>query len=137
MSERGDTSMLSFFGAARAWEERLESALGGVGLSIAKLKVLTELVHSDEPLPLGELASRLSCVRSNMTQLIDRLEADGLVHRVHDANDRRSVRAAITTTGEERQAAGAEEMTRIAAEFAEQLSSTERASLTRILSTLG
>ena len=31
----------------------------------------------DEPLPLSQLAERCSCVRSNITQLVDRLEADG------------------------------------------------------------
>jgi DNA-binding MarR family transcriptional regulator len=50
-------------------------------------------------LPLGELAGRLSCVKSNVTQLIDRLEADGLVSRTADPNDRRSRLAVLTAAG--------------------------------------
>ncbi len=128
--------MLSLFGAAHMWEDRLESALAAVGLSVAKLGVLTQLIDATEPLPLSELAARLSCVRSNMTQLVDRLESEGLVRRVHDAADRRSVRAAVTRLGEERQAAGAAELARIGAEFAEQLSPLDRGTLGKALSTL-
>jgi DNA-binding MarR family transcriptional regulator len=85
----------------------MEAALGEAGLSGAKFSVLSELVRSGEALPLSELAARLACVRSNMTQLVDRLEADGLVHRVADPNDRRSVKAQITEEGQRRQADGA------------------------------
>ena len=35
-----------------------------------------------------------------MTQLVDRLEADGLVRRVADPTDRRSVKAEITDEGQ-------------------------------------
>jgi DNA-binding MarR family transcriptional regulator len=41
----------------------------------------------------------LSCVKSNVTQLIDRLEADGLVSRASDPNDRRSRIAVLTDAG--------------------------------------
>jgi DNA-binding MarR family transcriptional regulator len=46
----------------------------------------------------------MACVRSNMTQLIDRLEADKLVRRVDDPGDRRSIRAELTKEGRERYA---------------------------------
>ena len=122
--------------AARAQEERLEGALGEVGLSSPRLSVLTELVRSTSPLPLSELAARLSCVRSNITQLVDRLEADGLVRRVHDATDRRSIRAEITASGRERQAAGVERLERVQAEFAERLSGVDGSALQEVLSAL-
>ena len=88
--------------AAREVEARLESALGGVGLSLAKFGVLARLMEAGEPLPLGSLAERCSCVRSNMTQLMDRLEAERLVERVQEPKDRRSVLAALTEAGRER-----------------------------------
>jgi DNA-binding MarR family transcriptional regulator len=128
--------MWSLLEAARAQEERLEGALGEVGLSSPRLSVLTELVKSTSPLPLSELAARLSCVRSNITQLVDRLEADGLVRRVHDATDRRSIRAEITPSGRERQAAGAERLERVQAEFAERLSGVDGSALQEVLSAL-
>jgi len=99
--------MWSLLQAAHAIEGRLEQALGEVGLSGAKLAALTQLVEAGEPISLGELAAQCACVRSNITQLVDRLEADKLVRRVDDLADRRSLRAAITPLGRERQAAGA------------------------------
>jgi DNA-binding MarR family transcriptional regulator len=45
-------------------------------------------------------------VRSNITQLVDRLEAEKLVTRSDDPRDRRSVRAELTAKGRERHAAG-------------------------------
>jgi DNA-binding MarR family transcriptional regulator len=86
---------------------RLEAALEPVGLSLAKFGVLSKLVAAGEPLPLSTLAERSACVRSNITQLVDRLEADKLVTRVDDPHDRRLVRAALTAEGRSRHAAGA------------------------------
>jgi len=79
--------------AAHRVEARLEEALAGVGLSIAKFEPLSVLVREDRPVSLSELAEKLTCVRSNVTQLVDRLEADGLVKRAADPADRRAVRA--------------------------------------------
>src|SRR5689334_8920406 len=93
------THLMSILETAHALEDRLEKALGEAGLSSAKFSVLSELVRSQKPLALSELASRLSCVRSNMTQLVDRLEAEGLVRRVACPTDRRSINAQITEEG--------------------------------------
>jgi DNA-binding MarR family transcriptional regulator len=88
-------------------ESRLESALEPVGLSVAKFRALAQLVGVEEGLPLSTLAERCACVRSNITQLVDRLEAEGLVQRAVDPHDRRSVRAELTPLGRSRHAAGA------------------------------
>jgi DNA-binding MarR family transcriptional regulator len=85
--------------AARTLETRLEQALSPLQLSLAKFGVLRCLVHEERPLPLSAIAQRQKCVRSNMTQLTDRLEADGLVRRVDDPNDRRAVLAEPTAAG--------------------------------------
>ncbi len=85
--------------AAQEVEARVERALGEVGLSLAKAKLLRHLHRSKDAIPLGELAEKNSCVKSNVTQLMDRMEAEGLVRRVPDPMDRRSVRAQITPEG--------------------------------------
>lgn len=85
--------------AARVVEARAEGALAGVGLSLAKLGALRHLVMAAEPLTLSSLAERHCCGKSNITQLIDRLEGDGLVARVHDPSDRRTIRAELTAAG--------------------------------------
>jgi DNA-binding MarR family transcriptional regulator len=76
-----------------------------MGLSLAKMGALHTLVEADGPIPLGQLAERLCCVKSNVTQLVDRLEAELLVRRVPDPADRRSVRAEVTSEGRARYAA--------------------------------
>ncbi len=83
--------------AADVAQAHVESKLSGLGLSLPKLAALSVLRDAGESLPLGHLAARLSCVKSNITQLVDRLEADGLVSRAPDPNDRRS-RLAVTTS---------------------------------------
>ena len=85
--------------AARAVEARAEGALGEVGLSLAMLGALRHLVLAAEPLTLSQLAERHCCGKSNVTQLVDRLEADGFVARESDPEDRRTVRATVTPDG--------------------------------------
>jgi DNA-binding MarR family transcriptional regulator len=99
--------LLGLLQAARSVQDRLESTLEAIGLSCAKYQALDALVQAGEPLALSELAGCLKCVRSNVTQLADRLEADGLVRRVDDPSDRRAIRAVVTPLGIERHAAGA------------------------------
>ena len=85
--------------AARAVEARAEGALAEVGLSLAKLGALRHLILAAEPLTLSALAERHCCGKSNVTQLVDRLEADGYVMRENDLGDRRTVRATVTPAG--------------------------------------
>ena len=85
--------------AARAVEARAEGALGEIGLSLAKLGALRHLVLATEPLTLSQLAERHCCGKSNVTQLVDRLEGDGLVARESDPEDRRTIRAMVTQAG--------------------------------------
>ena len=87
-------------------EKRLEEALDKVDLSGPKFGALSKLMEAGESLTLSELAEQMTCVRSNVTQLIDRLEADGLVQREEDPHDRRGVRASITPLGREKYTAG-------------------------------
>ncbi|MBI3802984.1 MAG: MarR family transcriptional regulator [Nitrospirae bacterium] len=110
-------------------ERRLEEALSQVGLSLPKYGALTQLMKAGEPLPLSELAAQMTCVRSNITQLVDRLEADGLVLRVEDPKDRRSIRAAVTKLGRERQAAGARRVGAIKDEVAKAFSEVDSKTL--------
>src|SRR5258708_13562383 len=92
--------------AAHRVESRLEEALAGVGLSIAKFETLSVLVSQDRPISLSELAAKLVCVKSNVTQLFDRLETERLLKRANDPADRVPVRAEVTALGRKRQAAG-------------------------------
>src|SRR5688572_32560262 len=90
---------LSLLHAASAAEGAVEAKLNAIGLSLPKLLALTALREAGESLPLGQLAERLSCVKSNITQLVDRLEADGFVKRLADPADRRTRLAVLTGAG--------------------------------------
>ena len=96
-SER--TGLFAVLHTSSVLESRVEAKLSEIGLSLAKLAALHRLSEAGESLPLGQLAERLSCVKSNVTQLVDRLEADGLVARAADPNDRRSRLAVLTDAG--------------------------------------
>lgn len=109
--------MFTLLGAASSVHSFVEDRLSVVGLSIPKLAALQRLVDAGDSLPLGQLADRLACVKSNVTQLIDRLEADGLVTRAPDPNDKRSRLAVITEAGRTAQREGA----RVQHEVEEQL----------------
>lgn len=98
-SKPGCALTLLLLDAARAVEARAEMALSEVGLSLAKLGALRHLVLAAQPLALSQLAERHCCGKSNVTQLVDRLAADGFVTRVPDPDDRRSVRAEVTHDG--------------------------------------
>ena len=80
-------------------ENRIDDLLGNVDLSATKMLSLRYMEQAEEPLPLGQLASSLAFVKSNMTQLADHLEADHLVERVPDVNDRRSKLLKLTDEG--------------------------------------
>lgn len=134
----GVTTDLTFslLGASQAVEGRIESSLSPLGLSLAKLNVLSTLVGSNSPLTLGELAQRLACVRSNVTQLVDRLESDGLVRRESDPADRRSIRAVITDAGRDREKAGSIALSIVQDEISQVLSGFDVAHIERALSAL-
>ena len=102
------TGLFAVLHASSVLESRAEARLSVVGLSLAKLAALRCLTQAGESIPLGQLAERLACVKSNVTQLVDRLEADGLVSRTSDPNDRRSRLAVLTESGRAAYSKGSE-----------------------------
>ena len=108
--------------AAGNAESHIESRLSTIGLSLPK--------------PLGQLADRLACVKSNVTQLVDRLEIDGLVSRAPDPNDRRSRLAVITEAGRRSHTQGMKIQQEAERELFGVLTPDETAQLARILSKL-
>ncbi|AOP45967.1 MarR family winged helix-turn-helix transcriptional regulator [Streptomyces lydicus] len=57
------------------------------------------LLATEDPVPMRRIADRLHAEPSNVTVIIDRLEAGGLVERSPDPGDRRVKRVAATTAG--------------------------------------
>ncbi|WP_371495431.1 MarR family transcriptional regulator [Kitasatospora sp. NBC_00374] len=71
-------------------------AAGRHGLNSSQAKALKAV---QEPVPMRALAGRLGCDASNVTGIVDRLEALGLAHRETAPGDRRVKIVAITPEG--------------------------------------
>ena len=130
------TGLFAVLRASSVLESRVEARLSDVGLSLAKLAALHRLTEAGGSLPLGQLAERLSCVKSNVTQLVDRLEADGLVSRTGDPNDRRSRLAVLTDAGRAVYARGSEIQMKAERELFGVLSPDESDTLHKLLGKL-
>jgi DNA-binding MarR family transcriptional regulator len=73
------------------------------GLSEGRFQILIRLQSFPEGrTTMGELAEMLDVSPRSVTGLVDNLERDGLVRRVDDPKDRRSIYAEITDQGRER-----------------------------------
>jgi DNA-binding MarR family transcriptional regulator len=136
MNERPFAGVAEIVGTLGILETRLEEALEPLGLSLAKFKALHTLATAGEPLPLRTLAAECACVRSNITQLVDRLEAEKLVVRANDPSDRRSIRAELTAEGRARYKAGFRALQAAQSEMLSPLSKTEREALFALLGSL-
>ncbi|MEW1907191.1 MarR family transcriptional regulator [Kitasatospora sp. NPDC085895] len=74
-----------------------EEAAAARSLTGAQAKVLALLRRG--PMPMRHIAQTLSCEPSNITGIVDRLEARGFVTREADPQDRRVKLVAATGTG--------------------------------------
>jgi DNA-binding MarR family transcriptional regulator len=128
--------MFTLLGAASSVHDFVESKLSTVGLSIPRLAALQRLVDAGGSLPLGQLADRLACVKSNVTQLVDRLEADGLVAREPDPSDKRSRLAVITDVGRTSHQEGARIQHQVEAQLFATLSVDDSLRLAEIIAKL-
>lgn len=78
----------------------LNTHLGPFGLTFARYEALLLLLFSSKgELPLAKFGERLQVHPTSVTNVIDRLERDGLVERVPHATDRRAMLARLTPEG--------------------------------------
>ena len=79
---------------------RLNELLGPLGLTFPRYEALMLLSFTRSgTLPMGKVGERLQVHRTSVTNIIDKLEADGLVRRVPHEADRRTTLAEITDAG--------------------------------------
>ncbi len=74
-----------------------EGKAGELGLTLPQALLLRQL---DSAIPMSEIAGKLHCDASNVTGIVDRLEARGLVERRTRQDDRRVKEIVATTQGE-------------------------------------
>jgi MarR family transcriptional regulator, organic hydroperoxide resistance regulator len=75
---------------------RIASVAAELGITPQQAMLLR---HLGQPRTMSDVAVALACDRSNVTGLVDRLTARGLVERVADANDRRIKYLVLTEQG--------------------------------------
>lgn len=79
---------------------RINEKLAPLDLTFSRYEALVLLTFSrNGSLPLGKIGERLQVHPTSVTNTIDRLEADGFVHRVPHPTDRRTTLAEITAGG--------------------------------------
>ena len=136
MADAPRAGLFAVLHAAGRLESLVEAKLSAVGLSLPKLAALYQLTEAGDSLPLGQLADRLACVKSNVTQLVDRLEADGFVSRAADASDRRSRLAVLTPAGKAAFTLGNDIRQRVESELFGMLTADESVALHALLTKL-
>ncbi|MGE4428018.1 MAG: MarR family winged helix-turn-helix transcriptional regulator [Solirubrobacteraceae bacterium] len=81
---------------------RLNAILRADELTFPRFEALALLSFTRSgSLPLGKLGERLQVHRTSVTNIVDKLEQDGLVRRVPHEHDRRATLAEITPRGRE------------------------------------
>jgi len=105
-------------------QEQFNKELDELDVTWPQWMVMNVLAHNLAETP-AQIADNLGVDRSAVTRLVDRLEKKGLVSRVHDGLDRRSIKVKLTQAG----AAMVQELDSSAGEhqrkFLSQLPSTE------------
>jgi DNA-binding MarR family transcriptional regulator len=123
--------MVKFFFAQR---EHLPSLGEEFELSPVQCHVL-HLIEPERPLPMRRLAETLGCDASNVTGLVDRLEARGLVQRRPSSEDRRVKELQLTPAGSRLRTELLRKITGQSCRLS-RLSVTQQRSLVRILEVL-
>jgi DNA-binding MarR family transcriptional regulator len=80
-------------------KKRFHAAAAEFELSMPQVMALRSL-EPDTPAPMRWLAERLMCDNSNVTGIVDRLEARGLVERAAASHDRRVKHLVLTPEGD-------------------------------------
>ncbi len=80
---------------------RRQRQAASTGLTPSQQSALA-MIDIHGPLPLGELAALEQVAKPTITRIVAKLEEQGLVERLVDADDRRFARVIVTPVGHER-----------------------------------
>ena len=123
--------------SAKAMREWFDARLSERGGSLPTWIVLSQALDAPISLSQRELAARVGIGGATMVRHLDRLEAEGLVVRRRDEQDRRVTRVEITPTGRARHAELSEVAADVDRELAALMSDEEQATLRRLLLAIG
>jgi MarR family 2-MHQ and catechol resistance regulon transcriptional repressor len=138
-TERQGVALGVWIALARAYSTYTKAVAAKVqeyDLTVPQFGALEALYHLG-PLSLGELADKLLVTGGNVTYVMDRLEAQGLVTRYRSNTDRRVVRAKLTEEGRSLVARVFPEHAAYIEHLCRHLSANEQQELRRLLKQLG
>ena len=118
---------------ARLLRQHCEPTTTGHTLSAAQLRYLYLLEHAGAPQPISYFADGVFSNRSNATQMIDRLQGEGLVSRIKNPRDRRSVLVELTELGSQRLREGNEWLVGLLEALFDPMGDEERDATIRVL----
>src|SRR5262245_30913049 len=112
-----------------------EETLDQLGLTMSDWHVLTSLHWAGEPYrrKAGKLARHAELTSGAMTSRLDALEKEGLVRRLRDPDDRRSVLVELTEKGRQKHEQGMDIQGQKEALLAEALTDREKEQLNSLL----
>jgi DNA-binding MarR family transcriptional regulator len=125
---------LTFRAASQRVEEVAFGFIESLGFSPpGKLHVLFVIWMAAEPLAMTDLSRRVLVSKTNLTNLVDALEADDFVRRLEHPGDRRSVLVAITAAGRRSAESSFPWAADLLAEAVQDISPAERRAFVRTL----
>lgn len=84
---------------SRGWRKAFDIAVAEQGFTDAKALPLLVLRRQGDSIPQGVLAERVGIEGATIVRIIDELEAEQLIERVADRNDRRIKLIELTESG--------------------------------------
>jgi MarR family 2-MHQ and catechol resistance regulon transcriptional repressor len=138
-TERQGVALNVWIALARCYATFIKAVAAKVqdyDLTVPQFGALEALYHLG-PLSLGDLAEKLLVTGGNVTFVMDRLEAQGLVTRYRSDSDRRVVRARLTEKGRELVARVFPEHAEYIEKLCRHLEPAEQDELRRLLKQLG
>jgi DNA-binding MarR family transcriptional regulator len=126
----------TFFAVAHALKRVVNARVQHTGLSMARLRVLYQLVGGDS-VRMGELSACVDVAPRTMTSTVDAMERDGLVQRSPDPTDGRATVVSITDEGIRSYHEGMRLQALAVADLFDGLDAEQRTALLEILNRLG
>lgn len=125
----------AFWSVARTLRRHTRTAVAPFGITPGQARALAILAREGATRP-GVLAEHLHIAPRSATEVVDGLEADGLVARLADRADRRATLVTLTDDGQRVAQGVARARAAAAAELFAHLDIDDRTALGRVLATL-
>jgi len=84
---------------SRRWRSLIDEKMREIGQSASRMEALAAIAYSPAGTTQIQIAKRIGIEGPTLTRTLDMLEADGLVERLADPNDRRNKHMKLTPAG--------------------------------------